>query len=667
MHHIGIQLTVTKKASESMYTQDQIEAGKQFLEDYANEVLIPSPKGGRHMFNCPFCESGTGKNGTGAFSIKNDHWHCFACHENGDIYNLVEKMEGIEKFNNKVDFVMKKFGIEEMSAEELQSAAKERQKEYTDPLPASEMEYLEERIKGLKATTYLSQREITRKTAEAFGIGFDPNWIHPTQRNNPNAKAKGTPRILIPNDSGGYTARLARAPENDFERRLAKQKAGPSGLFNSKALAVKDCPVIVVEGEIDALSVIQEGGNAVGLGGIGNSDLFVKEAQKAGTGAVIVALDNDEPGKEASKKLIEGLKKAKIQAKAVNLSGIFKDPNEYLINDPENFKQAVKPFTKKGDSENYLEATSAGAFLEEFTDWIQKAKRTAIPTGFKELDEVLDGGLYDGLYFMGAISSLGKTTFVLQIADQIAAQGKDVLIFSLEMSKTELMAKSISRETAIEGVKIDHLEAAKDVRGITNGDRWKDYSEMEKNLIQTAFANYKAYADHIFISEGNCDIGVREVRETIERHIRATGNTPVAIIDYIQILAPVNERGTDKQNTDAAVSELKRISRDFKTPVIGISSLNRSSYSEKISMSAFKETGAIEYSADVLLGLQLYGAGTTNSKQGFDVDQAKSENPRKIELKVLKNRNGVTGKTLCYSYYPQFNLFMERKDPFSPF
>ena len=73
-------------------------------------------------------------------------------------------------------------------------------------------------------------------------------------------------------------------------------------------------------------------------------------------------------------------------------------------------------------------------------------------------------------------------------------------------------------------------------------------------------------------------------------------------------------------------------------------------------MESFKESGDIEYSADVLLGLQLKGVGTDK----FDVNEAKREVPRDIELVVLKNRNGQTGQTLSLDYDPRFNLFAER-------
>ena len=72
-------------------------------------------------------------------------------------------------------------------------------------------------------------------------------------------------------------------------------------------------------------------------------------------------------------------------------------------------------------------------------------------------------------------------------------------------------------------------------------------------------------------------------------------------------------------------------------------------------MQAFKESGAIEYSTDVLIGLQLQGVGTEN----FDVNQAKRQEPRQIEAVILKNRNGRTGDKIGYDYYAMFNYFSE--------
>lgn len=75
----------------------------------------------------------------------------------------------------------------------------------------------------------------------------------------------------------------------------------------------------------------------------------------------------------------------------------------------------------------------------------------------------------------------------------------------------------------------------------------------------------------------------------------------------MQILAPYNEIASDKQNKDNAVLELKRISRYYKTPLIALSSFNRDNYNSAASMTAFKESGVIEYSSDVLIALQPQG------------------------------------------------------------
>ena len=146
-----------------------------------------------------------------------------------------------------------------------------------------------------------------------------------------------------------------------------------------------------------------------------------------------------------------------------------------------------------------------------------------------------------------------------------------------------------------------------------------------------------------------------EIAERVNKYVYYSGNKPLVIIDYLQLLAPVDPHFTDKQNTDKNVLELKRLSRELEIPIIAISSLNRANYNEPISMAAFKESGAIEYSSDVLLGLQLAGAG----EKDFDVDMAKSQEPRQIELKILKNRRGKTGDSINFEYYASRQFFRE--------
>lgn len=296
-------------------------------------------------------------------------------------------------------------------------------------------------------------------------------------------------------------------------------------------------------------------------------------------------------------------------------------------------------------------------FMDDFRQMIfGKNGWMCVPTGFPLLDEYLEGGLRESFYIIGAISSLGKTTFVLQMADQIAKSGQDVLIFSLEMPRKELMAKSISRHTFQIAVNERMgVQAAKTMFDILRGEKYKDYSKDEIELISRAVNEYKQYAEHIFITEGKGNLGVSQIREAVDRHIKIMKSVPVVIVDYLQILYPFSEKMNDKQNTDKTVTELKRISRDFRAPVIGISSFNRSNYSSAVTMESFKESGSIEYSSDILMGIQLQGTG----QKGFDVNEAKRKNPREIELVILKNRNGRTGDKISYKYYPEYNYFRE--------
>lgn len=308
---------------------------------------------------------------------------------------------------------------------------------------------------------------------------------------------------------------------------------------------------------------------------------------------------------------------------------------------------------------------SAAEYLRAFLDKIMdSAAAPAISTGFYNLDNALDGGLYPGLYILGAISSAGKTSYALQLADQLAQRGQDVLFFSLEMAREELIAKSISRNTFLLAGE-DQSQDAKTARGIMAGAKYATYSNREKALIKQAIGTYREYAGNLFIFESCGNFGAEQISQEIRRHIVNTGKRPAVFVDYLQILAPYDTRSSDKQNTDKAVLELKRISRAHEIPVIAISSLNRKSYSSdnpnrgRVSMADFKESGAIEYSADVLLALEFTSAGG----EDYNEKSEKQNERREMALQILKNRNGKIPKEgLKYKYYCWFNCFTEESE-----
>lgn len=305
---------------------------------------------------------------------------------------------------------------------------------------------------------------------------------------------------------------------------------------------------------------------------------------------------------------------------------------------------------------------STGGCIAEFENIIESNANTpAIKTGFPILDNTLDGGLYEGVYAIGAITSLGKTTFCLNIAEQIAQHGQDVIIIALEMSKFQLISRSISRLTFNMYRKYPskyRYEDCKTGRGITDGSRYSNYSETELELIQAAKNYYSSHiGQNIYIYEAIGKITAQDIRNYVNNHIECTGNKPVVIVDYLQLISHEDPRlnANDKIRTDFNLMSLKQMSRDFKLPVIVVSSFNRGGYNVEVKLENFKESGGIDYGCDVILGLQLAGVGLDS----FDVNEAKAKDPREIELVFLKNREAATGDMIKFSYYPKFNHFEE--------
>lgn len=658
-----------------------------FLKEQEPDFLEPAKTKvkGRQTYICPICGNGSGEKGDGiARDPKTGRYHCFTCgkvHE--DVIGLwklhreiTDDKQAFEELYNYYEM-----NVEQPTAwDDFQPAYQKQPRNerntqerlhtntYTQEPKTDYTDFFLQANKNLGRTNY--HRGLSLETLNRFKVGFVEQWKHPSVKSQ---NVPLTPRLIIPTSKHSYLARDTRnlldVPENyrASYNQYSKMKVGGSCLFNLGALEQDKKPVFIVEGEIDAMSITEVGGEAVGLGSISNAEQLLKRLQnRKPKQPLILALDNDNSGQEATERLAKGLTELGIPFYRCNPYGRSKDANSALLENKDLFggaiftaiKEALEATGKalEAQKEEYRK-TATDNYLQGFIDGITDSVNTPyIPTGFPKLDEILDGGLYEGLYFLGAISSLGKTTLALQIADQIAEEGTDVLIFSLEMARYELMAKSISRLTILDVLQNNgEMRNAKTTRGITTGTRWQNYSKTEIELIQRAITAYGAYAGNIYIQEGIGNIGAEQVKEAVQKHISLTGKKPVVLIDYVQILAPADIKASDKQNTDKAVLELKRISRDFKIPVIGISSFNRDSYKNAVSMEAFKESGALEYGSDVLIGLQLKGAGTKD----FKVDEAKQKNPRDIELVILKNRNGATGKKVDYNYYPMFNYFKE--------
>lgn len=557
--------------------------------------------------------------------------HCFACGADYDLFDLLMLEENLSTPAEALRRAGELFG-QGAAADTVKGRSKRERK---NPAPAKagppQGHYIQLCAEKAEKTDYFTRRGLSAATVAKFQLGYDPEQDC----------------VVLPCENGRYVRRSV------FEKRYLNEKGQPSPLFQPELLEGTD-PVFLTEGTFDALSAEELGFRAAALNGSGNREKAAEILRRRPKAVHVLLLpDNDQAGETWAQALEAEFPDA-FRCPPIPQG---KDLNELLTLDWEaaaGFLSDCLSAWKEHLPPPY-ETFSAAGQMESFRQYVrEQAARPALETGFPQLDAALDGGLYEGLYVLGAVSSLGKTAFCMQMADQLARQGQDVLVFTLEMTAYELMARSISRET----FQLDDSRGkryAKTVRGVLNGRRRQGYTERELAHLALAEERYAAYAGHLWFREGDHETGLDFISREVARHVAETGNHPVVLIDYLQIIAPVDVHFTDKQNLDRAVCALKKLSRTHGLTILAISSFNRENYNVEATMAAFKESGGIDYSADVLLGLQARGAGG----RSFNIEEEKRKDPRELELKILKNRSAALGNPIPFRYYPAFSLFTE--------
>ena len=638
---------------------------------------------GMRSYVCPLC--GHGSHGDGLTinprSKKAGALKCFGCDFSGDILDLLQKVNGCG-FNEALASAAWELGIEidggrTSAADDFAGGPQRPDKKDPYKTPAGSAKppqdaesadyrayYREcrDRLGDSAAVSYLSARGISVSTAAACYVGYDPQADPANAPGATGSAERPHPcqRIIIPCGRSHYVGRSIDPNTQPRFRKLNAKNSKP-GIFNSRALAESDL-VFVTEGAFDALSFVECGAPAVALNSKSNGAALLELLRIHGIQdkTFVVVPDNDEDPRtnEATQRQASELC-SKLQAAGhvsivYNVAGEYHDANDALVKDRAGFedrirsaRQAAAEEAEKGtrpDSVEYYINHLMGRDLSRF--------KKDIKTGFSNLDQE-SGGLYSGLYVIAAISSLGKTTFAHQLADQVAGAGNDVLFFSLEQSRLELVTKSISRHMA----KKDMSSAITSL-SIRKGYLPQSVQEATKEYLETV-------GDRLSIIEGNFACDVSFIGDYVRGYIKRNDTRPVVMIDYLQVLAPASDRKqTVREAVDEAVTELKRLSRDFDLTVILISSVNRSNYLQPIDYESLKESGGIEYTADVVWGLQLqclndpmFDKDKDIKKKRETVKSAKAATPRKIELVCLKNRYGKPSYSCGFDYYPAVDLF----------
>lgn len=653
------------------------------LEDYCNHRL---KRRGPRNYVCPFCGSGDGPSGTAAFYVNGKGWKCFSCNAGGDVFDLIGHLDNLEDKRAQLAaaagwahiFIEETAGrrgvVSPSKALSSSDATTTPQDGGKTPENARAVDYSEGRarhrayleamrgnLQGEDETGdwWLDRRGYSLEDAVALGIGYDP------QRR----------RIILPWKGSDYY-HIDRSVDHDGNGKYDKPKrdeVGPQPVYNLEAVK-SGRPFVVVEGVMDALAVELSGYEAVALGGTGTHDLEAAIEGVRGASCVLM-LDNDAAGRDAEDKLAAALKKMGVPF----VSYYDGDAARFKCKDAdeEHLQDAAALEVNLGNAMRRLEERAAQLAAEawdaeletlEIKDpaavagdiWMNEAPADYLRTGLAELDRIMGGGLPSiGLVILGAMSSTGKTTLCVQIADGLARRGTPVLFATLEQSAAEIVSKSVARmassRTRPNGSAIyvhpSDLTTRTGREGIAR--------DADKNAaVVWALNDYaENVAPNLRILECEARPNTARFETAVRAMARHYGQPPVLIVDYLQIVAPPDVHMSDKQAADANIGDLRRLARDARTCVLAVSSLNRASYNAGgISLESFKESGGIEYGADVLLGLQPRGLKAETADKADDavrrITREKMDEYKRTmgtdagacaEIVLLKNRNGAVG------------------------
>ncbi|MCR5789837.1 MAG: replicative DNA helicase [Lachnospiraceae bacterium] len=244
-------------------------------------------------------------------------------------------------------------------------------------------------------------------------------------------------------------------------------------------------------------------------------------------------------------------------------------------------------------------------------------KITGIRTGFIDLDEQLNGLQDSDLILIAARPAMGKTAFALNIAHHVAVQnGICVAVFSLEMSKEQLVNRLIAMDSGVDSQKLSN-------------------ARFEDNETEYVMESAVKIGNSALILDDTPSISISELRTKCRKY-KIENDLRLVIIDYLQLMSG-NSRSESRQQEISEISRsLKTLARDLNIPVVALSQLSRAAEKredKRPMLSDLRESGAIEQDADIVMFLyrdEYYNPGTT-------------EKPGITEVLVQKQRNGPTG------------------------
>lgn len=262
---------------------------------------------------------------------------------------------------------------------------------------------------------------------------------------------------------------------------------------------------------------------------------------------------------------------------------------------------------------------------------------TGIPSGFHDLDYRTSGFQPSDFILIAARPSMGKTAFVLNVVDHIAVRKNlPCMVFSLEMSKEQLVNRMLSMESNVDAQKLR-------TGSLTDSD-WDAVVEGVGII-----GNAKLVIDD------TPGISISELRSKC-RKMKLEHGLSIVIIDYLQLMSGSGKGGND--NRQQEISEisrsLKALAREMHAPVVALSQLSRACETRtdhRPMLSDLRESGAIEQDADVVMFLYR-----------DDYYNKDTEHPNEAEVIIAKQRNGPIG-TVTLIWKPEYTKFVNATRP----
>lgn len=258
----------------------------------------------------------------------------------------------------------------------------------------------------------------------------------------------------------------------------------------------------------------------------------------------------------------------------------------------------------------------------------QSGKLRGLSTGFADLDNLLAGLQKSDLIILAARPSVGKTSFALDIARQVAIKNKaSVGVFSLEMSKEQLVDRMLCAQA---GVSLWKMRTGK----LSDREEDNDFSEIGRAMGELSEAP-------IFIDD-SANASIMEIR-TKARRLQIEKKLDLLVIDYLQLMEGRGKYGDNRvQEVSEITRGLKGIARELNIPVIALSQLSRVVEQTKPAipkLSHLRESGSIEQDADVVMFIYRKAAD-----RGYNREELTTEDLHSGEIHIAKHRNGPTGK-----------------------